>query len=915
VSPFSNRFLYDTSVESPRLERAAFSMGGSSLGQDFPTDLVLGHYRILKKLGAGGMGIVYKAEDTRLHRYVALKFLPDKVANDPRALARFHREARAASALNHPNICTIYDIGEAEGKVFIAMEYLDGVTLKRLIHGRPMESARLLELAIEVSEALEAAHTRGIIHRDIKPANLFVTKNGHAKVLDFGLAKLGPVKPTASSNATTVTTTTVEVGNEHLTGPGNALGTIPYMSPEQVLGKKLDARTDLFSFGVVLYEMATGLLPFAGESTGAVFNAILHKEVMEPRRLNSSVSPELQRIISKAMEKDRNLRYHTAADLAADLKRLKRDSKSGPPSTSQPDEVSRPQITVANRVVIAVAIGVLGVVLGYQWLTRPRTLNLQDLRISRLTDSGNVRTEAISPDGRYVVYALVDGEQQSLWVRNVATKSDVQVLSPDVVWFSGLSFSPDGNYIYLVRSEKRMLYFHSLYVMPVLGGVQRLLLRDVDGPVSFSPDGGQFTFMRGVLHDQSTVEIRIANSDGSGDRLLADLPMYLSFTYGAVWSPDGKTIVASTMPRTKGRRFVLSAINVADGHIHDVYAGWGKIGRPAWIHDGSSLVVPIESADRELPTPGGTQLWIISFPSGEAMRLTNDLSDYGTSVDVTRDGHTLVAMQKKLVSHIWVLPQGETARATQITNLETPDSAVAPGPNGRLLIRSGNGRIQMINLDGSQRTPFLPEVFNFFSLSNCGERYVVFDDQKEGASQLWRTDADGSNPLKLAEDVVVSDCSTDGNWVLYLSGNTLYKVSVDGGPPHKVADALGGGGVISPDGRWIACLYQTDEPVPQWEIAIVPAAGGASVRSFSAPWDTNEVRWSPDGGGVQYLTTRSGATNVWEQRFAGGEARRITSFGSGRIFDFSWTRDGKRLLLAKGESTSDVVLISNFHFR
>jgi Tol biopolymer transport system component/predicted Ser/Thr protein kinase len=899
----------------------------------------ISHYRVIEKLGGGGMGVVYKAEDTRLHRLVALKFLPDDVAKDAQALARFQREAQAASALNHPNICTIYDIGEAEGKAFIAMEFLDGVTLKHRIAGRPLEMETLLSVAIEMADALDAAHSSGIIHRDIKPANIFVTKRGHAKILDFGLAKV-----TASTSSGQDATLTGDV-DAHLTSPGTAVGTIAYMSPEQARGKELDARSDLFSFGAVLYEMATGRLPFGGDTSAVIFDAILNRDPVPVLEVNPGLPPKLEDLIRTALEKDRELRYQGANEMLAELKRLKRDTSSGrvrqvasgsgntmatPGSGGLAAAPSSAEVAAARehsgtrKAVLAGAVAIVLAVMAfgiYKYATRSRGFNLQNMQIAPLTDNGKAERLAISPDGRYVAWAVRDGEKQSLWVRQVATGSDAQILVPEEVIFDGVTFSPDGNYLYFVRSEKATFNFSNLYQMPSLGGAPTQIARDVDTAASFSPDGKQITYVRGAP-DKGLWGLMIAASDGSGERTLASFHSFIGriFVASPAWSPDGKSIAFAFVEFGSGTHPVLKIVSVADGTGRDLYLPdvGSTLGPPVWLPEGNGLLLTIRDS-----TPGARgQIWFVGFPGGEARRFTNDPTDYSVCcLDLTHDGKTLAVMQDNWSSDLWVASAAHLDEARQVTSGEQYP-AVSWTPAGRLLTRASGPTVTVGTEGGDSARLPLRDASTFLPSACGGGRYLVYVARKGTASEVWRVDAaDGSNPTQLTQvgSAGRSLCSPDGKWVAFslTSPNTfssVWRVSIDGGPPSKLADNLDRTRLpISPDSRMLIAHQWGKKPASPSVFSVVSAESGTILQTFESPPGIQMFGWSGDGRAIDYALTRGGAGNLWEQPLSGGPPKQITHFKSELIRDFEWSQDGKQLAVARGHLNSNVVLISNFH--
>jgi Tol biopolymer transport system component/DNA-binding winged helix-turn-helix (wHTH) protein len=573
------------------------------------------------------------------------------------------------------------------------------------------------------------------------------------------------------------------------------------------------------------------------------------------------------------------------------------------------------------------AILVVAVALFSRLSRRGGEWDFQAMKLSRVTQSGNAVSVAISPDGHYVVYALRKGEKQSLNVRQVATGSDVQILPPDEVMLWGLTFSPDANYIDFVRSEKPNFTDTHLYRIPALGGTPHLAMQGgIDFGSSYSPDGRQFAFLR--VNSDFKIDILIANADGTDQRVLASRP-YRDEFIGVAWSPNGKTVAFTTSEATKKLRSSLWAISVADGSVREIYSTPDPIGRPRWLPDGSGLLAPIGYADQTFRG----QLWFISYPRGEARRLTNDLMDYQLCcLDLTPDGKTLVDTELSTVSDLWLAPGGNTAKAKQITAKEFVVGGFSWMPNGRIIFASQDGKMFVVNPDGSGRSRLTPDDGPNWDPSVCGDgRYIVYAADREQKSGIWRMSADGSNPIRIAEETLAvgPQCSPDGKWVVYLRGPswTPVKVPITGAKPPEVlakdfAFEIDSGCPlrISPDGKRIMYLASPEPPENPsspsasnpFQLKVIPSDGGADLYKFDWPASANAPRWAPAGDAVEYALTRNGVSNIWRQKLGGGAPKQITNFESGLIFDFDWSHDGRQLALTRGSESSEVILICNF---
>jgi serine/threonine protein kinase/Tol biopolymer transport system component len=953
----------------------------------------LDRYQIISLLGAGGMGEVYLAQDTRLGRKVALKFLPVRFTQDTERLRRFAQEAQAASALNHPNIITIYEVGRSDDTLFIATEYIEGLTLRRRLAQRRLTIDEALEIAIQTASALVAAHSAGIVHRDIKPENIMVRPDGYVKILDFGLAKLtersdstGSISPAQTGSIAefptavetvdeTVTSaehevdipppsaasTTLDIDEptpvpaKHDTTPGVVMGTAQYMSPEHARGHKVDARTDIFSLGTVLYEMTTGVHPFTGTTRREVVAAVLYNDPPPVARFRNDVPELLEWTITKALTKDRDERYQTSRELLNDLRRLQqrlrverevaRSHRTGTVPLESGRETGelgstgeltgrttsklsgylrrlrdRPSSAVLITGVLIVLAGLLYLL--YMKLAQP-PVPFRSMRVAPFTTSGIATRAAISPDGKYVVYVETDLGKQSLWVRQVAVTSNVIVVQPGEVLYRGLTFSHDGNYIFYVVQEGNNP-IQVLYQVPVLGGQPRRLMTNVDSPVTFKPDGTEMAFVR---RSRGTGEdsLIVASADGSNERRLATRHGTDFFGIGGPdWSLDGNTIATAAGSNAGGRYMNIVLIDVITGEEKPLSAQrWAGVGRVNWLRRGGLVVSATE--------PGSTlaQVWFLPYPAASSqvpVRITNDLNDY-RDMSVTDDSRALVAVQSAAQVNVWLAPAGDSARARRITSGIGQYNGVRGldwlSADHLVYVSriSGSQDIWTMKTDGTnQKQLTTPETgAEVYPVASPDGRSIVFVSPRSGNSNLYRIDPDGGNLRQLTRGSgeEFPDISPDGKWVIYndtgSSKFTLWRVSIEGGEPVQLTTELSQWPDVSPNGKSIGCWYRSD-PSQHWQLAVIPFEGGKATKILDVPTTANPsipARWMPDGSGLCYVDVREGISNIWVQPIDGSQPRPITTFQGDQIFWFTWSRSGDTLSVSRGMVTSDVVLVTD----
>jgi Tol biopolymer transport system component len=877
----------------------------------------IGRYHVGPLLGRGGMGEVYRADDTELRRPVALKVLPESLVQDGDRLARFVQEARTASALNHPHLVAIYDIGQGAAVSgrrpvhFIAMELVAGETLRALLDRQHTDLRRLLDYCAQAGDALAAAHSAGIVHRDLKPENLMVAEGGYVKVLDFGLAKLKAQPELIEAAAGEPT---VSAG----TAPGLVMGTVGYMSPEQAQGRAVDHRSDIFSFGCILYEAATGVRAFSGNSAVDTLHQIIHADPRAVTERAPGIPAELHRIIQKCLQKDPEERYQSMKDVVVDLRALRRQMESGAVTAVAAPAASR------RRTGRSIGIAALVLLVGASafaawWWLGPRQQPSAPLSIDRITDTGNVTDAVISPDGKYVAYVESAGGQQALYLRQLAGTRPIELIPPAQVGYWGSTFTRDGQSLYYAVKSV-VTPTGELFQIPVLGGTPRRLLADIDSGVTISPDGSQIAFLRADLAG-GVSSIIVAGADGSNPHPIATKrpPEFLApgFFVTPSWSPDGQRI--SAFVRNSGARDArLCTFDVATG-TETAFPGRYPFGTAtAWLPDGSGILF-VAIAPGGWTTGNGGQIYVQPFPSGAARRITNDVVEY-RNVSVTADGRSLLTVGYDFNGRLSLLPypQGEERRLAGTRYDGT--GGVAWSHDGKRVffgrVVQGHFTVWSAAGDGGDARQVTNEGMAAWPAPSPDGRALAYFGVREEKSGVWISGVDGENPRLLAAlpDASAIVFAPDGASVYFTSSvggaPGTYRLPVAGGEPTLVAPLLSTAG-ISHDGRKLVGVYR-EHPRAPLTLGVVDAQTGkplAVYRDYQASSGLPAHRFTADDGAVLYTTAER--ANIWRRNLETGQVERLTNFAELAVVRMALSPDGRTLLLCRGTNTRDAFLLSN----
>ena len=927
-----------------------------------PPNTRIDRYEIRSLLGKGGMGEVYLAEDTRLHRKVALKLLPAALGSNQDRMRRFEQEARAAAALNHPHIAHIYEIGESEGTHFIAMEHIDGDTLRDKIHRDKVPLTKLLEYLTQVAEGLTKAHVAGIVHRDLKPDNIMITPDDYAKILDFGLAKLIEQKPDHQGGlpscdveqkpnrkaGLTIDATAALRSQQSI--PGMVMGTAGYMSPEQAEGKldQIDHRSDIFSFGCILFEAVTGQRPFADDSIIKLLHKVVYEAAPSIADFTPAAPPDLQRVISRCLAKDRAERYQTIKDVAVELREMRllivgageidsvdmsdcagrlgrQMTQPLTRSTSSAEYIAGSIRQHKKAVIAAAALGAIAIA-SLIWLL-PRSgskkpTSLPAVTLKRLTPDIHVVNPTLSPDGKYLAYGKKEKGLWSLWLKDLANGNAVLTMPPDVQGYFGFQFTPDSKQIYYGT------YRHDspngiIRRIPLNGGTPQDIATNSWSHFALSPDGKQLVLVR----DHTLV---IADAEGKGERDLMKLTSgtehFVIWGSQLSWSHDGtRIVVCAWRDEPAGPHPELMEVSVSDGARRILPTpAWTFIEDVAWLADDSSVLVTAQEKQGE-----SFQVWRVTYPGGEITRVTNDSNSY-EGLSLTTDSRILVVEQAFSRQNIWLASLSDTRNAKQLTTSTIAAdgySGIAFAPDDKIIFtspRSGNVDLWRMNADGTYQEPLTANAGNLNRrpIVTPDGRHIVFISSRTGTAHIWRMDTDGQNAIRLTDSAKSEDSpnlSADGQWVYYSTSveekPQIMKVSINGGDAVRVPINVDGtistwDAVPSLDGKLLAYGVYVEKAVQPWKIAIVSSEGGEPLKLLDLSPFRSVKHWTSDSKSLMYIGGPAG--EIWQQPIDGRPPTKLFTLSNERLYNFAISPDFEKIAYSLGNESSEAVLISNF---